>query len=1036
MFKVLHSSAGTGKTHALVKHYLAHCLGTSDHGAYRHVLALTFTNKAAAEMKERVISYLEGLAKGGGFNGPVADVAGQLMRDTGIDEQELARRSEVVLGHMLHHWGDVAISTIDAFTHRVVRPFARDLRLDHDLRMTTEQDHYRQEAVNLLIDRTGSEEHTTELLTLTCLQLLHEERPWDPTKPLLELSRELLNERSIGPLLKARGRTLADMTALMERLNVATAQFRRKVQAIGREAVDLFVHQGLQKGDIAHSGAILSYFNKLAAFTDQWDAPSSHVRKPIDTGKWQSGKADAATIAALQGVAERATTLFHDAEHLRQVELAHYRIQRAVARELLPAYALHGIDAALEELKREDGVAFFSDLTRRVAEVVKDEPVPFIYERLGERYRHFLIDEFQDTSLLQWNALLPLLDNALSTGGSVLLVGDGKQAIYRWRNGEVRLFVELPQLFGMDRTDEAQVQREDTLRRTYVKGAPLAHNRRSTQRVIAFNNALFEALPEVLATSLQKVYDGHDQESWRPDPGTVRITLETEKRSGAELASAIADHVLRTLQEALALGYTPGDVAVLVRSKRGGRLVAEHLLAHGFAVVSPDGLQLAADPAVQLLVECMRHLVQGDDTSAARALQWQAIIANPDGSQVPIGWSIPLNADGRPDAACALKDVLAPHRSTALRTSLTTLVEGLARAFGLSPVEDSTLLTFLDEVHSWSTAHTQDITGFLEHWDRTGGERSNAAPDGANAVQVMTIHKSKGLEFPVVIVPDARMTSTRAHNELFWVAPGEAVPELDTALVRESAVLRDIGLPELEDERNMRDLDALNLLYVAFTRASEQLHVFVPHGHDAVTKRLAAFVEANPQLSSTPMEPAPQGHVKRPHDAWAIRDVATPDAGVPWKIRTDGHDAQTSRTERDLGTTVHAVLANTTTISDLPNALATAVARGELDADKADELHERLSAMLGVQPLNKWFAPDADVRSEAAIITADGHGLRPDRVLRDADGVHVLEFKTGRPANTHTQQLGEYLKVIRDMGEPYVSGLLWYLTDGTLSHVD
>ena len=229
---------------------------------------------------------------------------------------------------------------------------------------------------------------------------------------------------------------------------------------------------------------------------------------------------------------------------------------------------------------------------------------------------------------MQWNALLPLVDHALSTGGSVLLVGDAKQAIYRWRNGEVRLFVELPTLFGIDRTDEAQVMREATLRRSWSKGEPLTHNRRSAERIITFNNALFGALSTVLHPDLRKVYDGQAQQTWRRTPGTVRVTVDEGKRKGTELEAAISDHALGSLKAAMANGHGPGDVAILVRSKRIGRTVAEHLLDHGFAVTSPDGLQLSADPAVQLLIECLRFILHGDDISAARVLQWQAIVAN------------------------------------------------------------------------------------------------------------------------------------------------------------------------------------------------------------------------------------------------------------------------------------------------------------------------------------------------------------------------------------------------------------------------
>lgn len=1036
MFKVLHSSAGAGKTHALVKHYLGHCLGKSDHGAYRHVLALTFTNKAAAEMKERVIGYLEGLAKGGPYQGPLADVAEHLQQLAGIEHIELAQRAAVVLGHMLHHWGDVAISTIDAFTRRVVKPFARDLRMDQELRMTTEQEFYREEAVNAVIDRAGSDARTTELLTLTCLQLLHEERSWEPTKPLLDLSRELLNERSITPLLRLRGRSTDDLSRLMEQLNVETARFRNQVRALGKEAAKLFTDQGLHPADIAYSGAILKYFGKLSGFSDHWDAPGAHTLSPIEKGKWHSGKASAATIDALATIADRVTMLFHEAERLRQDGFPQYVIQRAVARELLPTFALHEIDGALEELKRADGVAFFSDLTRRVSEVVKDEPVPFIYERLGERYRHFLIDEFQDTSLLQWNALLPLIDHALSTDGSVLLVGDAKQAIYRWRNGEVRLFVELPKLFGLDHSDAALVQREETLRRTFQRGEPLVHNRRSAQRIIAFNNALFDALPEVLAPSLRKVYNEQRQESWRGEQGVVRITKDEAGLRGKELGDAIAAHALNSLRSAVAAGFAAGDVAVLVRSKRVGRAVAEHLLAHGFAVVSPDGLQLAADPAVQLVVECLRSLLNGDDTSAVRVLQWLAIVQRANGTTGPVHLDLLQGEGSGHGPAHAVKNRLASLHTPQLRTTLAALVEDIARGAGLKPAEDSALLTLLDEIHAWSAQHAQDIGGFIEHWERTGGDRSNAAPEGSDAVQVMTVHKSKGLQFPVVIIPDARMASTKQHGELFWVSPGKAISDLDPALVRESKALKDIELPELLEEQTMRDLDALNLVYVAFTRAEQQLHVFVPQGNDAISKALTSFVTSNPSLAWTDEAPAPAPRKQNSTQVNELVDVSTPTVGVPWSIRTGSEEEEASRVERQYGTTVHEILASIRTADELADALKATVARGDLKTDEANALGERLRPLLRSAPLDKWFSATADVRAEAVIITADGHALRPDRIVRNETGIHVLEIKTGRAADSHEKQLRGYLDQLRSMGRTDVHGLIWYLASSELKPVN
>lgn len=1037
MFEVLHSSAGAGKTHALVKYYLGHCLKGDDHAAYLHVLALTFTNKAAAEMKERVIGYLEKLAKGEFDDGPMRDLLLHLQQQSGADEATLVGRANAVLGHMLHNWGEVAISTIDAFTRKVVRPFARDLRLDADLQMTTEQDYYRSRAVDALIEEAGNDARITQLLTEACLQLLHEERSWDPVRPLYDLSNELQKESAIGPLEKLRASNSEDIIALRDKLNKETAAFRNKVHAIGKKALDLFAQHALGDNEVAYGkGGILSYFRKLAQFTDGWDAPGPNALKPMETGKWNHGKASASAIAALDSIANDLTALFQEAEQLRVNDHSAYVVQRAVARELLAAFALHELDAKLEALKREDSVAFFSDLTRRVAEVVKHEPVPFIYERLGEKYRHFLIDEFQDTSLLQWNALLPLIENALDAGGSALLVGDAKQAIYRWRNGEVRLFVELPKVFG--RTDDpVEALREATLERHFKIGEPLTHNRRSAKRIINFNNALFGALATHLSEDLKKVFEKHDQLTAHTDEGLVHMDRGTPGISGEVATQEMLDHTLGYVDQALRDGFMPGDIAILVRGKRVGRAVAEHLMEHGHAVVSPDGLQLAADPAIQLLIALLRYIHNGEEATAASVLQWQAILHvsrsnNDDIDPTPL---FP-QSDQLPDPLALLRAWLKDHGAPRLRTTVAALVVELARANNLEPATDNAVLTLLDEVHAWTTLHAQDIGGFLEHWERKGGQRSAGASGSATAVRIMTVHKSKGLQFPVVIVPDTRMTSGKNHGELFWVDPGSAVPELDVALVRENATLRGAGVPELVTEDSLRTLDEMNLLYVALTRPEQRLYAYVPDSKDTVNKALIDLITASPQLVSDRESTEKPRRTRSVEPSEPLMNVISGVDLPALTIRFEAPkewDPEAPGTHSAFGTGVHAVLAASRTADDLPMAIARSVAVGDLTTEQADLLLRTLPKRIHAEDLAPWFAPEADIRSEAALITADGNSIRPDRMLIETERIRVLEIKTGTPSPDHADQLRGYFNLLRELGHTHVDGAIWYTATGAVT---
>ena len=1031
MFTVLRSSAGAGKTHALVKHYLAHCL-RGEVSAYRQVLALTFTNKAAGEMKERVIGNLEKLAANTPDNDALRDLQVHLVKECAADEAAIAHRAEAVLKHMLHHWGDVGISTIDAFTRRVVQPFARDLQLDHDLRMTTEERWYRDRAVDALIAEAGVDAQVTELLSEACQQLLHEERAWDPGAPLRELSSELGNERALAPLRALHGLDPSLVKPLVARLRSETNSFRAALARIGAEAHALIDGAGLTVEDLANGkGGYYGWFKKLRDFGDVWITPGSNTLKTIEVGKWYSSKAGPDARAALEPLAIELQHLYNEAETLREQGQRTYFIRRAVLRELPSAFALDQLDRCLENLKQADGVAFFSDLTRKVSQVVREEPVPYIYERLGERYRHFLIDEFQDTSLLQWHTLLPLIDNALASGGSALIVGDAKQAIYRWRNGEVRLFKDLPNFFPPAKTD-LEVEREATLVRNFKAPEPLADNHRSASTIVNFNNALFGPLAEVLPADLRSVYHAHEQHPRKKSVGLVHLEKLEKDKSGEEATGAMLDFLLRSVNETIADGFVPGDIAVLVRSRSLGRTVAAHLIAHGFAVISPDGLRLSGDPVIEGVIDLLRFLHKGDATAATRVLQHQARNNANGASAVD-----PFEADTLIDPSKAMRAWLAKNGSPSLRTTISALITQLARSMGSKPAEDAQLLTLLDEVHTWTNEHGQDIGGFLEHWERSGGERASAPPANSHAVQVMTVHKAKGLEFSVVIVPNARMASTASHGERLWVRPGDAVSELEHALVRESAALGEAALEELEEEQGLRTLDNLDLLYVAFTRPKQRLYALVPEARaDDVTIALLANMSATGDGSRSIMgERTAPWQLRTTPLGEPMTDVGTTQERPVVSVRfeaPESWDPADPDPYRRFGNAVHEVLGRVQHAGMLDGVLTSAVEEGVLDAAEAGPLTARLQALLTSPDLAAYYGEQLTVRTEASIITADGKSHRPDRLVFEGTIARVLDIKTGAPNDQHEEQVRNYMRLLTELGHTHVEGALLYVTTGTL----
>lgn len=1026
MFKVLHSSAGAGKTHALVKQYLTLALRDDDPSAYARILALTFTNKAASEMRARVLAYLEALAEDRTRTASLADVQGELLREAGITAEELRHRAQAMLTHMLHHWPQVAIGTIDTFTRRVVMPFARELQLDQELRMTTEEEYYRAKAVDLLLEEAGDDAALTEVLVATCEQLLEEERSWRPDRPLLELSRQLTREDAMEHLARLAKVGSAGFLEVRERLRHGTGAFRQRMRALGRKVLEAVREAGLSEDDFPYrKSGYISYFRKLAAF-DEWQDRSSRLADADAKDEWHAKKADGRIAAAINGLVPLFRATYREVEGLRDTEMRRHAIAVAVLRDLLPMASLNALDQRLEALKRSEGVSFFSDLTRKVMSIVQREPAPFLYERLGERYRHFLIDEFQDTSLMQWHALLPLVENALSGGGSVLLVGDAKQAIYRWRNGEARQFTAFPDVFRKELLVHGEAFGA-ALRRGHVPVEPLASNYRSARSIIRFNNGLAAALKERLTEGGRNVYGRHEQEMVSLREGYVEVDCygRKDKDDGTAAPWAL---MVKAVRGCLADGFRPGNIAVLVRSGRQGAMASAHLAHQGWPVVAPDGLSLGHSPAVAAVVRLLAWLQHPMDANAALAAQAIAVAGAeaetvdpfPDGTgpgELMAAW-----AGARPDIHA--------------RLPLTALVNRIATALGHDPATDIFAMGLVQEAHAFANTAGDDLPGFLEHWERTARKRSVGGPAGADAIQVMTIHKAKGLEFPVVIVPEAGKKPNGAGSERIWISPEPPVEGLPVALVGMRKMLStELAVPEMQEEEELARLDELNVLYVALTRPVERLYISVQDGGEE-TWAAALCGHLGLNAGDTWTDGKREAPLSQPAGAapaaLGLRPAAV-QGERQWWIRQDAPeewDPADPDPFRHHGKAIHAVLARVRTVNDLPGAMAREGNSWGLPPETADRIARHLAALLDRPDLAPFYGAGLQVHTETALLDPQGHLARPDRVVDDGEELRVLDIKTGRPSGKHREQVRGYVRLLQEVEQRPVKGFLLYVQPG------
>jgi len=1031
MFKVLHSSAGAGKTHALVKHYLLIALQDTDPSAYSHVLALTFTNKAAAEMRERVLAYLEALAGSADLNGAKADVRDSIMHTADITATELHRRAKAMLTHMLHHWSQVAISTIDSFTRRVVMPFARDLQLDQELRMTTEEHYYRAKAVDLLLEEAGAEPALTKVLVATCEQLLEDERSWRPDKPLLDLSVQLTRENALEHLATLREMDSEKFLDLYRTLRRRTDAFRDRMRNLGARACDALQRAGLTDKDLAYAGnGYISYLRKLRAFED-WIELGKNVSKTLANDTWHSGSASPSAIEAINSLVPMLRSTIEEVEGTRDTDMRDHLLAKAILHDLLATATLNSIDQRLEGLKHEEGISFFSDLTRKVMAIVQSEPAPFLYERLGEKYQHFLIDEFQDTSLMQWHALLPLVENALSTGGFVLLVGDAKQAIYRWRNGEARQFIRFPEVFRKEMLVRGEAY-ESALRRAAADMPPLASNRRSARSIIHFNNAVAGILKLELEAEDQQVYEAHEQLAVREEEGYVEVGCYGKGAEG-EVAPPWA-LMVQAVNDSLADGYHPGEIAVLVRTKAQGAKASDHLTAQGWEVVSPDGLTLGANLAACTVVRILAWLHQPSDENAAPAAQSIAALGTAEATVDPFaGGSGPREF---------MRNWRSRHPRINARLSLVTLVCRIGEALQRHPASDAFIMELVNEAHAFAKVNGDDLPGFLAYWERIASGRSVTGTPGLGAIQVMTVHKAKGLQFPVVIVPEAGKLSRGGNGERIWITPDPGLGGPPSALVKKTALLTSLGVKELEEEDRLAKLDELDVLYVALTRPELRLYVSVAgEGNDFLAKALREHLALGVAGTWTaghrsPRPPKKEGSLHGP--ATLELSAPTPQGERELAIRREAPeewDPADPDPFRSHGRAIHAVLARVRTQQDLSEAVAMELAHGGLEPAASQAIEAQLALLLAKPELAPFFKEGLEVHTETTLLDAKGNAVRPDRIVREGGRLRILDMKTGLPSEHHHDQVRGYTALLHAVEGLPVEGYLLYMREGRLVQV-
>jgi len=1036
LFQVYNASAGSGKTFTLVKEYLKIVLSTKNSFRFQQILAITFTNKAANEMKTRVLENLQDFSKG-----KKNDLFVVLQGEMGCEEALLIARSKKVIEKILQNYGAFSVTTIDSFTHKLIKTFAFDLGLPLNFEVEMDAQSLLNEAIDVLISTIGQDTELTDLLIKFSIQKASEDKAWDITEDLRNVGRILLNETDTKNISSLKDKTVADFNAYKKTLAARKILLESKFLSIGVDGVKEIENAGLEIKDFYRSMFSNHFYHLKNNFTKATFFDQNTLKNHVENQNFYTKSKPDHIKNSIEAILPELLNLYAASEAVYQ----EYVLINLVLQGLIPLAVLNHVNQALQTIKEENNIRLNAEFNQLISDKIKDEPTPFIYERIGEKYRYYFIDEMQDTSEMQWQNLIPLISNSLSSEndagefGKLMLVGDAKQSIYRWRGGKAEQFIDLSNKGKGLASNPFFV----------VKNLKqLGTNYRSYSEVINFNNTFFTHSARHLShTDYANLYaTGSYQETNKNTGGFVQLSFleKDEETKKFDFPGKVHDIICN-----LDPGFDKSDVCVLVRKRSQGVAVAKYLSERGVRIISSETLQLQNSPTVLFLIDCLFVLCFPNDEEAKVKLLYFLH----DHLKSDKNLHVFLSDFNDLNTAEYFKKMeeygICFSTETYVQNSFYNGIEQLIKDFKLVKGSDAYVQFFLDVVLEYQQNNSATLLDFLEYWERKKDSLSIVAPSTSGAVHIMTVHKAKGLEFPVVIFP-YDLDIYRDMSPKTWLETSEIIKPFDALLVGLKKEIKYTGVEGNEkylQHREEQELDNLNILYVALTRAVEQLYVVSEYkiskkGEENLNFYSGYFINYLKELSlwdSAQLEYSfgkeNRVSVQKKNSesltllaqkefvssSWQSLDISVvTKASVLWG---------TSQGEAiNYGNLVHAMLAEIKTKEDVKMVLDAYISEGAIQEANRETFHRILMAVVSHPKLLMCYEQGLKSYNEREILTDMGTIIIPDRLVFYPDNkVVIIDYKTGSEEKKHHRQVLHYAHVLTSLGYKVMDKLLVYL---------
>lgn len=1063
---VYKASAGSGKTHQLTGEYLN--LLFNYPSAYKHILAVTFTNKATEEMKSRIVEELANLASGKG-----SDYLNDLCTKFSKSQESIRSFARQILVNILHDYSSFSISTIDRFFQQTMRAFTREIGLGGGYNVELDTSKVLGEAIDsMLFELERSENRQLlEWLIRFSEEKIENGETWNIRSDIQSLSNEIFKESykafSDDIQTDIANKTMLDDYKKMLLTNIVV--YERRSRQISEKALNIINNCGLQP-DSFKNGSRSPFMSFVKWANGEIKEPSETFKKLRDNISGWYTKTTQPSVKSLIEVSFNSglnDCVCEIIDHYQSNVL--YQTSVEINRYFFTLGILGDVDKKIRSYASENNIMLISDTTELLNKIIQGTDTPFVYEKVGTRIDNYMIDEFQDTSGMQWNNFLPLLKDSLSAGNKNLIVGDVKQSIYRWRNSDWKLLDEQIDLdFGS----------------ANINHKSLDINWRSLPNIINFNNAIFNTSPLLLqalfnsdlnnlghtetnshlSTRIVQAYENAYQEipekkTWAND-GYVKIDfVDTEEFT--DWHDSVLQQLPLEIEQLQDRGYQLKDIAILVRTKREGSEVANALLEYKgkntntkykYDIISDEALFLRNANSVKLIVSLFRYLANtADSTLRAMAIYEYYKFKDRLSSEETIQSHFSTSQQFPEEVYSVLERI----RELPLYEMTEELFDLFSQA--MDENEHIYMQAFLDLVLDFTTGKSSDLGSFLEWWDESKHNLTIFTPDGQDAIRIMTIHKSKGLGFKSVIIPFCNWDIDHKQPVILWCQPHlKPFNELKLLPVKYSQKLKNtIFASEYLEERLHTFVDNLNILYVAFTRAKENLIVFAPKPKDE------SKIDSISTLLWSSLKQERDNADREYTDTQSLLDtenglfvlgsdfkidiqskcqninqqevINKSFPSIPFdnrlKLSLTNKSFFSDQGKREYGNLMHEILSKVNTVADLDDIVRRYRLSGEITETEANHVWDTLQQYLAKAEVSEWYSGLYKVINEVQILQPGGSFIRPDRVMIHKDSVIVVDYKFGsKEEKKYQRQVKNYISHIRKMGYTSIKGYLCYVT--------